>query len=77
MQWAEIGELAQMKTSSNYRMASRQACNFAFPEGLSRPRPGTQEEQDVETGKDRDVIVEAEIEGKVAGKDEGDTGCCC
>ena len=72
--WAEIGELAQMKTSSNYRMASRQACNFAFPEGLSRPRPGTQEEQDVETGKDRDVIVEAEIEGKVAGKDEGDAG---
>ena len=72
--WAEIGELAQMKTSSNYRMASRQACNFAFPEGLSRPRPGTQEEQDLETGKDRDVIVEAEIEGKVAGKDEGDTG---
>ena len=72
--WAEIGELAQMKTSSNYRMASRQACNFAFPEGLSRPRPGTQEEQDVETGKDRDMVVEADIEGKVAGKDDGDAG---
>ena len=72
--WAEIGELAEMKTSSNYRMASRQACNFAFPEGVSRPRPGTQEEQDLETGKDRDIVVEADIEGKVAGRDKEDSG---
>jgi hypothetical protein len=59
-----------MKSSSNYRMSSRQACNFAFPEGIVRPRPGNLEEQDAETGKDRDGIIEADTEDRVAGKDE-------
>ena len=68
--WAEINEVATMKSSSNYRMSSRQACNFAFPEGITRPRPGNLEEQDAETGKDRDGIIEADTEDRVAGKDE-------
>ena len=70
--WAEINEIATMKSASNYRMSSRQACNFAFPEGLARPRPHNLEEDDVETGKDRDVIIDADVEGGVAGKDEDD-----
>ena len=68
--WAEINEVATMKSASNYRMSSRQACNFAFPEGITRPRPGNLEEQDAETGKDRDGIIEADTEDRVAGKDE-------
>ena len=68
--WGEIKELASMKTPSNYRMSSRQACNFVFPEGITRPRPKNLEEQDVETGKDRDVIVDGDMEGKVAGRDD-------
>lgn len=68
--WAEINEVATMKSASNYRMSSRQACNFAFPEGITRPRPGNLEELDAETGKDRDAIIEADVEDAVAGKDE-------
>ena len=67
--WAEINDIATMKTPSNYRMSSRQACNFIFPEGVTRPRPRNLEEQDVETGKDRDKIIEADMEDKVAGQE--------
>jgi ribA/ribD-fused uncharacterized protein len=70
--WAEINEISSMKSASNYRMSSRQACNFAFPEGVSRPRPHNLEEEDAETGNDRDVIIEADVENKVAGKDNED-----
>ena len=70
--WAEINEIATMKSASNYRMSSRQACNFAFPEGVSRPRPHNLEEADAETGTDRDVIIDADVEGRAAGKDEED-----
>jgi ribA/ribD-fused uncharacterized protein len=72
--WAEIGEIASMKSPSNYRMSSRQACNFVFPEAIVRPRPRNLEELDAETGKDRDKIVDVEVEGRAAGRDEGDTG---
>ena len=72
--WAEISEIASMKTPSNYRMSSRQACNFVFPEKVLRPRPRNLEEQDAETGKDRDVILDVDTEGKAAGRDdEADT----
>lgn len=43
---AEVGgprgddaELKKLASSQNYRMASRQACNFTFPDGFTRPRP--------------------------------------
>jgi hypothetical protein len=32
-------ELKKLSSSQNYRMASRQACNFTFPDGFTRPRP--------------------------------------
>jgi hypothetical protein len=32
-------ELKKLSSSQNYRMASRQACNFVFPDGFTRPRP--------------------------------------
>ena len=68
--WAEIGEIASMSTPSNYRMSSRQACNFVFPENVIRPRPRNLEEQDTETGKDRDVIVDVDVEDAPAGREE-------
>jgi ribA/ribD-fused uncharacterized protein len=68
--WAEIAEIATAKTSSNYRMSSRQACNFVFPDGISRPRPRNLDELDAETGKDRDLIVDNDIEDQAAGRNE-------
>ena len=68
--WQEIEDISKMKSSSNYRMSSRQACNFVFPESVVRPRPRDLGEQDIETGKDRDNIIEADIEDAVAGRDE-------
>lgn len=37
--WVENFELPNLRSSQNYRMASRQACNFVFPPGITRPRP--------------------------------------
>lgn len=37
-------ELKKLSSSQNYRMASRQACNFTFPDGFTRPRPTTAKE---------------------------------
>ena len=37
-------ELKKLSSSQNYRMASRQACNFVFPDGITRPRPMTLEQ---------------------------------
>ena len=58
---AELYELAKMKSPNSYRMFSRQACNFAFPEGIARPRPRNQAEAIAEIGKDKD-IVDADVE---------------
>ena len=37
-------ELKKLSSSQNYRMASRQACNFVFPDGFTRPRPVSAEQ---------------------------------
>ena len=37
-------ELKKLSSSQNYRMASRQACNFIFPDGFTRPRPLTRKQ---------------------------------
>lgn len=58
---AELYELAKMKSPNSYRMFSRQSCNFAFPEGIVRPRPRNQAEAIAEIGKDKD-IVDADVE---------------
>jgi ribA/ribD-fused uncharacterized protein len=65
--WAEANEIATMKSPSNYRMSSRQACNFVFPESITRPRPRDLGEFDVETGRDRDQVVDADVEDTAAG----------
>jgi hypothetical protein len=54
--WAEVYEIGKAKQSTNYRMGSRQACNFAFPPGITRPRPNSKEEQDEEGIDDQDII---------------------
>ena len=54
--WAELYELAKMKSPNSYRMFSRQACNFAFPEGIARPRPGSQKDAVAEIGEDKEIV---------------------
>ena len=58
--WAEVYDIKNMRQSSNYRMGSRQACNFVFPAGIGRPRPISQAEALIETGPDPvDILDEA------------------
>ena len=47
MVWAQIYELGDSKASNNYKMGSRQACNFAFPPEVARPS-GSKKELDEE-----------------------------
>lgn len=54
--WAELYELAKMKSPNSYRMFSRQACNFAFPEGIARPRPSSQKDAVAEIGEDKEIV---------------------
>ena len=35
--WAQVYEVNEKTTSSNYKMGSRQACNFSFPSEVARP----------------------------------------
>lgn len=44
----EDAELNKLASSQNYRMASRQACNFVFPDGFTRPRPVSAEDARME-----------------------------
>ena len=53
--WAEVYEIGQMKQSSNYRMGSRQMCNFAFPSSVTRPRARNTEEEEMENTEDKDI----------------------
>jgi hypothetical protein len=41
-------EVQKLASSQNYRMASRQACNFVFPDGFTRPRPVSAEDARME-----------------------------
>jgi hypothetical protein len=68
--WAELYELAKMKSPNSYRMFSRQTCNFAFPEGITRPRPSNQRDVVAEVGADVE-IVDATVD--VAPEQVGDT----
>ena len=60
--WAEVYEIAAMQQSSNYRMASRQMCNFAFPEEIERPRPRDERERTEEAGRDPTLLIDAALE---------------
>jgi hypothetical protein len=57
--FAEVYEIKNMPQSSNYRMGSRQACNFVFPPDVHRPKPRTKEEKETEVGQDKEEIVDA------------------
>jgi len=46
--WAQIYELGDSGSANNYKMGSRQACNFAFPPEVVRPTAGNKKEQDEE-----------------------------
>jgi len=71
--WAEIYDLAKMKQSNSYRMSSRQACNFSFPEGLVRPRPRDKRDFAVDIGTaegEGDAEVFAAAEGAEGAEEE-------
>jgi hypothetical protein len=59
--WADIYELTKLKQPNSYRMASRQACNFIFPEGIVRPRPNDLKDVEAEIGKEQDDVIETEV----------------
>lgn len=42
--WAEVYEVGTGSQTSNYKMASRQACNFAFPSEVVRPKPSRRDQ---------------------------------
>ncbi len=54
--WAQIYQLSTSKQSNSYRMYSRQACNFTFPENVTRPRPQDIKDIQAEFGEDKEVI---------------------
>uniref|UniRef100_A0A6C0KN46 Helicase ATP-binding domain-containing protein n=1 Tax=viral metagenome TaxID=1070528 RepID=A0A6C0KN46_9ZZZZ len=66
--WADIYELTKLKQPNSYRMASRQACNFTFPEGIVRPRPRDSQDIQAEVGNEKDDIIEAELDQEVKGE---------
>jgi hypothetical protein len=73
--WAEIYDLAKMKQSNSYRMSSRQACNFSFPEGLVRPRPRDKRDFAVDIGAiegEAEVFAAAGAEGATEGDEEAE-----
>lgn len=57
--WGEVYEISKMKQSSNYRMSSRQACNFTFPPTISRPRPRTAADLEIENVPDTELLETA------------------
>jgi hypothetical protein len=46
--WAQIYELGDSGSANNYKMGSRQACNFAFPPEVARPNPASKKEEEEE-----------------------------
>ena len=53
--YAVVEQFAKMKNPSSYRFRSRALCNFAFPDGIERPFPGTLEEEEEEVVQPEDV----------------------
>jgi hypothetical protein len=55
--WAQIYEMGDSAAANNYKMGSRQACNFAFPPEVTRPSPNAKEaEEEAEGG-----VVDGEL----------------
>ena len=55
--WSQLYEIQSMQASNSYRMFSRQSCNFAFPEGIVRPRPSNTDDAKQELGKETEDIL--------------------
>jgi hypothetical protein len=54
--YAAVEQFAKMKNPSSYRFRSRALCNFAFPDGITRPFPGAlEEEEEVAQPEDLDI----------------------
>ena len=61
--WAELYGLSDSKSSTSYRMYSRQVGTFAFPTTVRRPRPTQQQAKEAiaaEIGSAKEVIAERE-----------------
>lgn len=73
--WAMAYDIENLDVANSYRVATRQACNFAFPNEVRRPRPADKEELKEETGLDRDPYIDdlgAETKPGDSPDDEGD-----
>ena len=69
--WAEVYQMNDKSQPSNYRMESRQACSFVFPEEVTRPRPRTKKELQEDIGRDPVDLIDQEAEaGAAAAKEE-------
>ena len=58
--WSDIYEIANSKSSTSYRMGSRQVCNFAFPPQVTRPRPQNKEDIELRIKKISDYLKETD-----------------
>jgi len=70
--YAAVEQFAKMKNPSSYRFRSRALCNFAFPDGIERPFPGTfaEEEEEVVQVEDIDMGEAAtEVEEDLAAQE--------
>jgi len=56
--WAQVYELGDSASANNYKMGSRQACNFAFPPDVTRPSANSAEsKKEAEDGEAPTGIV--------------------
>lgn len=71
-----IYNLADNKSTNNYKMGSRQACNFAFPAEVARPMPRSKKEGEAEAeeGYVQELTTAGEEEGGGAAGGTGDAG---
>ena len=70
--WAEVYDVGAGSQTSNYKMASRQACNFVFPPSITRPKAGSKKEMIEEANrgvKGGDILESADDEEKVVGEE--------
>ena len=57
--WKAVFDMKDTVQSNNFKMASRQACNFAFPPEVARPKPENKKEALLEAidGMEKDELV--------------------
>ena len=62
--WAEVFDVGTGAQTSNYKMASRQACNFVFPSDVIRPKPKNKKEarKEADSGNKLADIIDTVIE---------------